>query len=245
MEDEAHIEDLSSRNGTTLNGVSLQTRSILTNGDRIRIGAHDLVFVEETYKAPQKQRPTGIMVFCKSCGAAFSEGVTRCPHCGAAIQTERTCRACGLAVSSDDLFCKGCGTDLTKKATERDAPDIIGTWKAKLVLDVLEKAMNLERFDQAASIFRDKSEQIEALLRSRGRDTSLLNRLSQISAVLASHTKNAEFLTWVIARWNETEERIPQEIFDNLITSAQGWYDLRPELESYLDELDADITTET
>ncbi len=247
METEAHIEDLGSRNGTSLNGAELVSRQKLENGDRIRIGAHDLVFVQESDLPQKAQRPTGIMVFCKGCGVALSAGVTRCPHCRAAMDTERACRQCGLPASPGASRCSGCGADLEASPQPgRAAPSRnTGTWKARMVVDVLEKALNLERFDQAVSIFQNKKEQLDDLVHFQGSDTSLLKRLSRINAELAAQTKDASLLSWVIERWSQAPVQMPREIFDALKTSAQGWYDLSGNWDRYFGKLDADDTGHT
>lgn len=41
----AYVEDLGSRNGTLLNGTPLARESVLTPGDRVRVGSTEIVFV--------------------------------------------------------------------------------------------------------------------------------------------------------------------------------------------------------
>ena len=42
---DAYVEDLGSRNGTLLNGTSLDREALLHPGDRVRIGSTDVVYV--------------------------------------------------------------------------------------------------------------------------------------------------------------------------------------------------------
>jgi len=41
----AYVEDLGSRNGTLLNGTQLARESVLSPGDRVRVGSTEIVFV--------------------------------------------------------------------------------------------------------------------------------------------------------------------------------------------------------
>jgi len=76
------VEDLRSRNGTQLNGRPLVDRETLTDGDRIRIGTQELVFL-----APESEmnndRNTSALRFCSGCAIPYPARSEHCPHCGA------------------------------------------------------------------------------------------------------------------------------------------------------------------
>jgi pSer/pThr/pTyr-binding forkhead associated (FHA) protein len=57
MGDECAIEDNGSINGTFLNGERLNVVSLLTPGDKIRIGQHEYTFVRRTELPPQVDTP--------------------------------------------------------------------------------------------------------------------------------------------------------------------------------------------
>ena len=50
-----YIEDMKSTNGTLLNGAHLNWKRALKHNDKINIGKHTLVFVEEAKDFPEKQ----------------------------------------------------------------------------------------------------------------------------------------------------------------------------------------------
>ena len=76
------IEDLGSRNGTQLNGQPLFGRATLADGDRIRIGTQELVFLAPS--AEKKNfRTTSGLTFCAGCAVPYPSSSAQCPHCGA------------------------------------------------------------------------------------------------------------------------------------------------------------------
>jgi hypothetical protein len=76
------LEDLQSRNGTQLNGHPLNGRATLRDGDRIRIGTQELVFL---IPRPGKKdfRTTSGLTFCIGCAVPYPSSSLQCPHCGA------------------------------------------------------------------------------------------------------------------------------------------------------------------
>ncbi|MGB5701648.1 MAG: FHA domain-containing protein [Polyangiales bacterium] len=76
------IEDLRSRNGTQLNGRPLHGRATLRDGDRIRIGTQELVFLVPS-RAKKNFRTTSGLTFCVGCAVPYPSSSPECPHCGA------------------------------------------------------------------------------------------------------------------------------------------------------------------
>lgn len=76
------LEDLRSRNGTQLNGRPLIGPAILRDGDRIRIGTQELVFLVPDVVRKQ-QRTTSGLSFCVGCAVPYPTSSPQCPHCGA------------------------------------------------------------------------------------------------------------------------------------------------------------------
>lgn len=78
---EPAIEDLHSRNGTQLNGRPIVGRALLKDGDRIRIGTQELVFL--TPSLPKRKfRTTSGLRFCTACAVPYPSSSPGCPHCG-------------------------------------------------------------------------------------------------------------------------------------------------------------------
>lgn len=85
-------EDLGSRNGSRINGQKVQGVARLHEGDRIRIGAHELVYCVVSRSAIVARTPTGQLRRCSECSSARPEEVMACPTCGATewISSENT-----------------------------------------------------------------------------------------------------------------------------------------------------------
>jgi hypothetical protein len=95
--DQAILEDLGSRNGCRVNGLSIRGAHTLLAGDRIRIGKHEFVFGEyasETRVRGDKQ--TGSLVFCAACDAVYSLELGMCPSCGSHQALDEDMRMGGL-----------------------------------------------------------------------------------------------------------------------------------------------------
>jgi hypothetical protein len=88
----AVIEDLGSRNGVQLGGQPIVRSSPLSNGDRLRIGTQELVFLElpATAERPTRAatRQTGFMCHCAACARAYPAELVACPSCGAKDRIE-------------------------------------------------------------------------------------------------------------------------------------------------------------
>lgn len=76
------LEDLQSRNGTQLNGRPVEGRTPLEDGDRIRIGTQELVFLAPG-STQKDDRRTSALKFCASCAIPYPSTGPHCPHCGA------------------------------------------------------------------------------------------------------------------------------------------------------------------
>lgn len=81
------IEDLQSRNGTQLNGLPLEGRAKLADGDRVRIGTQELVFLAQG-SARRNFRTTSGLTFCIGCAVPYPSASPQCPHCGAVSTRE-------------------------------------------------------------------------------------------------------------------------------------------------------------
>jgi hypothetical protein len=88
----AVVEDLGSRNGVQLGGQPVSRTAALHNGDRIRIGTQELVFLELPASAERPARTvtrsTGFMCHCATCARAYPAELVACPACGAKERLE-------------------------------------------------------------------------------------------------------------------------------------------------------------
>ncbi|MGB5283797.1 MAG: FHA domain-containing protein [Polyangiales bacterium] len=97
---EPTLQDLDSRNGTQLNGRPLIGPATLTDGDRIRIGTQELVFLAPD-SAAKNDRNTSALRFCIGCAIPYPSRSGHCPHCGA-VPTEE-----GVSTAVRDVGASG------------------------------------------------------------------------------------------------------------------------------------------
>jgi FHA domain len=109
---EPMLEDLHSRNGTQLNGRPLIGRATLQDGDRIRIGTQELVFlVPDSIKS--NHRTTCGLTFCVGCAVPYPSASPQCPHCGA-VSTEQ-----GVTTGIRDVAASGWTFHLLSQVVNR------------------------------------------------------------------------------------------------------------------------------
>jgi hypothetical protein len=98
--DRVVVEDLGSRNGVLLNGVSIRRPTPLRNADRMYIGAQCFVYCEVDEVPPSlPSRPTAELGICADCRAPYPLKTPACPVCGA---TERVRRDDGARLEPGD-----------------------------------------------------------------------------------------------------------------------------------------------
>ncbi len=80
------IEDLGSRNGVQVGGKAISRVATLSNGDRIRIGTQEFVFLAvqaaDDTGSRGATRQTGFLCHCANCARAYPEELLACPACG-------------------------------------------------------------------------------------------------------------------------------------------------------------------
>jgi hypothetical protein len=88
----ALVEDLGSRNGVQVNGQPAVGPTSIKNGDRVRIGTQELVFLELPVSAERptraSTRQTGFMCHCAACARAYPAELVVCPACGSKERVE-------------------------------------------------------------------------------------------------------------------------------------------------------------
>jgi hypothetical protein len=98
--EEPTLEDLQSRNGTQLNGRPLVGRATLRDGDRIRIGTQEMLFLVPN-AVKKNHRTTCGLTFCVGCAVPYPSTSAQCPHCGV-VPTED-----GAAPSAREVAASG------------------------------------------------------------------------------------------------------------------------------------------
>lgn len=140
----AILEDLGSRNGVKVNGKPIDRMTELQDGDRIRVGSQDLIF-SVAVKEATTGRPTGFIRMCPSCGRAYPDKASSCPHCGY--------KASGGARALDDDTASGAGLGPRR------------TWTIQLLGEVLERALESQKGSEAERLMRRAADEVNARMR--------------------------------------------------------------------------------
>jgi pSer/pThr/pTyr-binding forkhead associated (FHA) protein len=86
--DRVVIEDIDSRNGVLLNGATLRAQTRLRDGDRIRLGSQEFVFLDQAFAGAQPtRRTTGELRLCNRCRLPYPREAPSCPACR--VRTDR------------------------------------------------------------------------------------------------------------------------------------------------------------
>jgi pSer/pThr/pTyr-binding forkhead associated (FHA) protein len=172
----AFIKDLGSRNGTYLNGVRLERDHEVKDGDRVRVGTLELVFcvIKDSAQEPVlTRRVTGSLCRCGECGNAYPEELVQCPSCGSVRQVE------------EETFSGVIG-------------DFAG-WSLELVVDVLQKARRLGRWEDVERMLRRASPTVERLVAGGERiSRTHLDCVAESAATLAIVRGTPEWANWIL-----------------------------------------------
>lgn len=120
----ARVEDLKSRNGVKINGAPMRGPTRLMDGDRIRIGTRELVFCEIKAQVASSlgSKTTGFLRHCAGCHLPYPQELVHCPTCGATEQLDE-----------EDTMTGPLG------------PESKRSWSVQLLIEVLEKALDMGR----------------------------------------------------------------------------------------------------
>ncbi|MFO8071086.1 MAG: FHA domain-containing protein [Polyangia bacterium] len=244
----AILDDLGSRNGTLINGEPVFEDYRLQNRDRLRVGSHEMIFIEEKRFHSRPMRATGALVSCSSCGAPFAAGSSRCPHCGMPIVSDAVCAACGRPIGADDETCPHCGAPTRKQREDETIPVELGGassgWTSVLVSEVIDKALAAERYDQVASLLQGKIDDFERKCARGVVDIGKLVEIGRLNLALAAATRDASRVAWVIEQWKRADAPMPEATLQEVIEAADGWLDLRNPLSGYAEKLTSGTSTD-
>ncbi len=235
----ATIEDLGSRNGTLVNNEPLFDASPLKHKDRMRVGSHEMIFLEESRFPSRPMRPTGAMINCPACQIPMAAGGIRCPHCDTEIGTGSMCRKCRTPSKIGDVHCAGCGA-LLKSKDDTTIPIELGGassgWTSRLVVEVIEKALAAGKFQHAASLLDGKIQGFDFKISAGTLDVALLLEISKFNTILAGELKQPERLEWVLKSWTSSASPMPLDLLD-MILASQGDGSIINSIETYLKAL--------
>ncbi|MEB2314120.1 MAG: FHA domain-containing protein [Sorangiineae bacterium] len=174
--DAATVEDLGSRNGVLVNGRMVTGRQSLVDGDRIRIGTQEVVFFAATSadtKEAHAARPTGFLCHCAGCGLPYATELGSCPSCGSGARADE---------------------DTITGISSSRARD----WALELLLEVLERAVSLERWDEVErTLGRARANVDERLASGQTVGREELDALAGPAGKLALQQQRGEWAAWL------------------------------------------------
>jgi hypothetical protein len=223
--DRAELHDMSSRNGTQLNGKPVEGGERLKHGDRIRVGSYEFTFIVDLPLQQAHHRATMRSFKCPKCQAMHPDGATACPECGEPIAGDRIVDA-----SLDDL--RRTGDRTTPVGLELE--DSYVQHKAGMLDEVLNMAISMEHWDKAAGFLDTKVAGFEKAVVKGKFDPETLAEISDRCLVVAHGMRDAGRVDWVIDTWTRHAAPMPKPLVRTLDEAAYGWYDLEPGLTRYL-----------
>jgi len=223
----ATVRDLASRNGTQLNDKPLAGAVRLYNGDRLRVGGYEFVFIVQIPETTGGLRVTLETTSCPGCGALLPESEQVCPRCRKVVVPGARPE---LAIP-DESTAPISIRDLEKVS------DSVARRNARMVEEVIAMALSLGHFDRAADLIDRQLAGFERKLEKHGFCLDDLVRLSEFSLAAGHALGDPARLRWVLGRWTDLGRAMPVELVEKLAGSARGVCDLRPEVSRYLAQL--------
>ena len=191
--DGAHIEDAGSRNGVKVNGATIREPTLLSNGDRLRIGTQDFVFCCVDPVGRANSRTTGQLRLCANCHMPYPRELLACPSCEATEQTDE-----------DTLTGSG----------SHEAPH---AWTMQLIIEALERALRLGRVSDAERLAKRATGQIEELVvAGRHVDEKALAGLAVQAVATSVASNDPSWALWVIDVYGRIPCVPPAEVVDSL-----------------------------
>lgn len=195
------IEDLGSRNGLQVNGVPVEGSRSLADGDRIRIGSHEVVFCAVEVQPHRARSATPATAFkwrCAECGQLYPTDLDVCPECGELTpRDERTLT--GMAAGSN-----------------RD-------WPTELLAEVLDRALGLELWQDMERILqRTRSSVDERLAVKEPVDGLGLARVACAALKLTTARSGTRWAEWVVSVYARLAQVPPREVVTSLSALPQA-----------------------
>ncbi len=185
---------MGARNGLKVNNVAITGDHPLKDGDRIRIGTQELVFCVAPQRGRSGTRPTGFLTRCSSCSAPYPAEAPECPQCGASERVDEETLS-GVVGKGDQ------------------------NWTLQLLVEVLGKALELERWDDVERILRRARMNVEERLAAQQPiERDHLDTIAQGASSLAAHRSNVTWAKWTLDIYNAAGMVPPVEVGERMST---------------------------
>lgn len=191
--DRAVLYDLGSRNGVKVNGQAVREPTELKDGDRLRIGTQEIVFCRVEAAPNPTAKTTGFLRHCARCRMPYPQEVGACPSCGAteALEEETLSGQFGAAAQA--------------------------IWSVELFLEVLERALSLQRFEDVNRILRRATIQVEErIVRGDPIDGPQLAKLADGAARASIALADSTWGLWVAQVYRRVPLVMPEQVVERL-----------------------------
>jgi uncharacterized Zn finger protein (UPF0148 family) len=191
--DRAVVYDLNSRNGVKVNGSAVKDPVELKDGDRLRIGTQELVFCRVEAAPNASAKTTGFLRHCARCRMPYPQEAGSCPSCGAteALDEETLSGQFGAAAQQ--------------------------IWSVQLFLEVLDRALTLERFEDVHRILRRATVQVEErIVRGDAIDAAQLSKLAVGAARASLALDDSTWAVWMAQVYRRVPLVMPEEVVAKL-----------------------------
>lgn len=193
--EKAFVQDLGSRNGVRVNGRSIEGKTELVDGSRVRIGTQELILYTVERRA-RKARTTGFMCVCQACGKPYPEEAPACPHCGTAADPADEDTISGLMVSPQR------------------------SWTFQLLGEVIERALEQRRATEAERILRRAAREVDERIEAGDKmDPAQVAMVAGFALRLANMADDAAWLAWAFNVYRRSE-LAPEAAFLDQVEAA-------------------------
>jgi len=220
--DRAEVHDMSSRNGTQLNGKPVKGGERLRHGDRLRIGSYEFTFVVDLPRMSQVHSQTIQSFRCPECQTTYPDSAEACPNCGAPMVREK----------NPELNRTG------DQTVPVDLEDSFVRQKAQMLDEVLNMAISMGHWDKAAGFLDSRIRAFDKSVAKGRLDREMLVAISEASLTVARGLRERRRIEWVIETWTRHRLGMPTALVASLDEASYGWFDLEPGLTKYLADLE-------
>jgi hypothetical protein len=177
-DDGAYVEDMGSRNGVRVDGNLIRGPLRLSDGVRLRIGTQDFLFCNVDIPGKAHSKTTGVLRLCANCRMPYPREAPSCPNCEATEQT-------------DEDTLTGVGPSEPGHSTR--------AWSAQLLVEALDRALALQKLQDAERILRRATAQIEEMVAAGGQiDPGALAALALRAVTTTLATDDPTWALWVL-----------------------------------------------
>lgn len=154
---------------------------------------------------------------------------------------DKICRKCRTPAAEDEPFCPKCGEKFERQ--DHTVPVELGGdasgWTTQLVDEVIEKALTVGRYEQAAKLIDGKISSFDQAAKNGTVNVHTLIDITRLTLTVAHGQKDARRMGVIMDRWCRHQAEMPNNLLSKLEEAAHGWYDIRGDLKRYISALNS------